>query len=276
MNADNFSENLIRNHFYNTTQPRCLWAEKIPALATAVYYARLVNLIVRSSRVARRGRYTSKQWCWDSHFVMQILESVGGTVHISGLKKMARHPGPVVFIANHMSMLDTFLLPGLVLPFRRVTFVIKEGLLDYPAFGWIMKAVKPIAVKRQNPRKDLKTVLSEGQRFLAENCSVIIFPQATRSARFDPATFNTLGVKLARKAGVPVVPVALKTDFQQNGKYIKEMGPVNPQKPVYIQFGDPMVVQGNGQATHRAIVDFIEAKLAAWALPTDGANSVAG
>jgi 1-acyl-sn-glycerol-3-phosphate acyltransferase len=189
---------------------------------------------------------------------------VGGRLEISGLEGFARHPGPFVFIANHMTMLDTFLLPGAILPFHRVTFVVKEALLRYPVFGAIMRAVKPIAVQRQNPRKDLKLVLEEGQRVLGRNRSIIIFPQATRSVSFNTDTFNTLGVKLARKAGAPVVPVALKTDFQQNGRLIKEMGAVRPKKTVHIEFGPPMPVEGNGQETHQQVVSFIRQKLFGW------------
>jgi 1-acyl-sn-glycerol-3-phosphate acyltransferase len=267
MEPAKFLENLKSTFSYQTTPKRRFLAKTVPGLAATIYYSRLMVLIGGSSWVAKRGGYSNEQWCRDSHSVFGIVESAGGRLHCSGLKKMARQSGPFVFIANHMSMLDTLLLPGLILPFHRATFVIKEGLLHYPVFGWMMKAVNPIAVKRQNPRKDLKTVLEEGQRHLSQNCSVVIFPQATRSVSFDPATFNTLGIKLARKAGVPVVPVVLKTDFQQNGKYIKEMGPVLPKQPVHVRFGGPMIVEGNGHSTHLAVIDFIETHLRKWHIP---------
>ena len=188
---------------------------------------------------------------------------------------MSSQSGPFVFISNHMSMLDTFLLPGLILPFHPVTFVIKESLLVYPVFGWLMKAVKPIAIKRENPRKDLKMVLEEGKKLLARNQSIIIFPQSTRSASFDPSAFNTLGVKLAKKAGVPVVPVALKTDFQQNGKRIKEMGPIFPKEPVHICFGNPMAVGGNRPAPPPAILQLIPHPPKNWDIPISRLNGTA-
>ena len=272
MEPANLLENLKNAYSYRTTGKQRFLARTIPGLATAIYYSKLLALIAGSSRVAKRGGYTHERWCRDSHVVFRIVESAGGRLECLGLKKMARQSGPFVFIANHMSMLDTFLLPGLILPFHPVTFVIKEGLLYYPVFGWIMKGVNPVAIKRQNPREDLKLVLGEGQKLLSQNCSIIIFPQATRSAFFNPLAFNTLGVKLARKAGVPVVPVALKTDFQQNGRYIKEMGPIIPKQPVYICFGDPMAVEGNGQSTHRAVSNFIETNLRNWQVPIRSIN----
>lgn len=258
------SDRLRADFKYRSPPRRPFLGEKIPGWATVLYYTRLLFLIARSARVAKRGGFTDGKWCRDAQLVTRFVESVGGRLEIGGLEGFARHPGPFVFIANHMSMLDTFLLPGMILPFHSVTFVVKEALLRYPVFGAIMRAVKPIAVERQNPRKDLKMVLDEGRRLLASNRSVIIFPQATRSVAFNAEAFNTLGVKLARRAGVPVVPVALKTDFQQNGRLIKEMGPVKLKKTVHIQFGPPIQVEGSGQAVHSQVVTFIQQNLSGW------------
>ena len=90
---------------------------------------------------------------------------------------------------------------GIALAFSRITFVIKEELRHYPVVGHIMKALKLIAVSRHNPREDLKLVMREGQRFISSGGSIIIFPQATRSVEFDVEAFNSLGVKLAARAG---------------------------------------------------------------------------
>ena len=50
-------------------------------------------------------------------------------------------------------------------------------------------------------------------------------------------------MKLAKKAGVQVVPVAIKTDFWGNGKLIKELGPLDRHKPIHIKFGEPFTIQ---------------------------------
>jgi 1-acyl-sn-glycerol-3-phosphate acyltransferase len=196
--------------------------------------------------------------------VVQIVESVGGKVNISGLQAFSRQQGPVVCIGNHMSLLETLILPGIALAFSRVNFVIKEELRHYPVLGAIFKALGLIAVSRKNPREDFKVVLREGHKFLSSGGSVVIFPQATRSVGFDEQGFNTLGVKLASRAGVPVIPVAIKTDFQGNGKLIKDMGPIDPNKMLYFKFGEPMAVEGKGRETHQYVVEFISENLKAW------------
>lgn len=216
------------------------------------------------------GKYDKKRWADSSFFFLKAAELSGGTWNVSGLKGIAEHKGPFVYISNHMSMLDTFVLPCLTLAFNDVAYVLKEGLLKYPFFGPILKALHLITVSRHNPRKDFKEVLNKGHDLLLKGYSIIIFPQATRNIVFDAASFNSLGIKLARKAGVLVVPVALKTDFQSNGNIIKEIGIINPAKPIFVKIGDPMAVEGNGQKTHQKVIGFIEDNLKKWGCEVRG------
>ena len=69
---------------------------------------------------------------------------------------------------------------------------------------------------------------------------------------------------MAKKAGVQVVPIALKTDFQGNGRIIKDMGAVDPSKKLYIKLGDPVFVEGKGQAIHQKVTQFIVKNLSSW------------
>jgi len=107
-------------------------------------------------------------------------------------------------------------------------------------------------------------VLNKGMELLAKGISVVIFPQSTRNTEFNPIEFNSLGVKLAGRAGVPIVPVAIKTDFWENGRVFKDLGPISRNKPVYIEFHSPMSVKGNGKEENEKIIDFISSKLKSW------------
>jgi 1-acyl-sn-glycerol-3-phosphate acyltransferase len=265
MNKDQYAQILRSELSYQTPPGSSFTAKFLPVWSLSlIYYAKLIATLTRASITARRGILNDVGWAYHSHRVVQIVESVGGKVEISGLKALSQQPGPVVFIANHMSLLETLILAGIALPFTRVTFVIKEELRHYPVIGHFMRALKLIAVSRQNPREDLKRVMLEGSNFIAEGGSIFIFPQATRSVEFNPQAFNTLGVKLAARAGVPVMPVAIKTDFQGNGKLIKDMGPVDPSKTLYFKFGEPMAVEGKGREAHQYVVEFIAENLKAW------------
>jgi 1-acyl-sn-glycerol-3-phosphate acyltransferase len=159
------------------------------------------------------------------------------------------------------------MLPLIIQPIKEVTFVVKQSLLEYPVFKHIMRSRDPIAVKRQNPREDLKAVLNGGIERLQAGISIVIFPQASRSEIFDPAQFNTIGIKLAQKAGAPVVPIALSTHALKNGKYFKDLGAIDPSRTVHFAFGSPFQVQGRGQQEHQQIIDFIQSKLRQWKTP---------
>ena len=142
--------------------------------------------------------------------------------------------------------------------------IVKDSLLTYPVFGHVMRSRNPIAVGRSNPREDLKAVMEGGKERLGNGVSLIIFPQTTRTPAFDPAEFNTLGVKLARRADVPVVPLALVTDAWGTGKRFKDFGKIDPSKAVHLAFGEPMRIEGRGEAEHEAIIEFIQGNLKAW------------
>lgn len=230
----------------------------------AWYHWQVIRAICEASRQARCGVYDRQAWMASSFRIMRQIEEAGGRLDISGVEHLAALDGPAVCISNHMSLLETFHLPVIILPYQELTFVVKKSLLDYPVFGPVMRAVEPISVSRQNPREDLRTVMTEGVRFLRSGRLVTVFPQATRSACFDPARFNSLGAKLAARAGVPVLPLALKTDFAQNGRLIKDFGKLNRSRVVRFKFGRPLEGAGKGRDVHQAVVTFISEHLREW------------
>lgn len=225
---------------------------------------RYAVIVFRTRKQARRGLYDDKAWADSSNYIFRFIEETGGVFHITGMDNIVRSPEPVLFIGNHMSTLETMILPGLISPLRRVTFVVKEGLVKHPLFKDVMLSRDPIIVGRTDPRKDLEAVMNGGMDLLSKGISIVIFPQSTRSVVFRPEDFNSLGVKLAKKAGVKVVPVALKTDFWGNGRIIKELGPIDRSKHIYIKFGEPFEVTGSGKEENQKIIDFVQSSLAEW------------
>lgn len=265
MNKDQYAQILKSELGYQTPSDSRFLAEYASGRPLSlVYYIKLISTLIHASFTARRGKLDDDRWAFHSHRVVEIAESVGGKLDISDLAGVSEQQGQLVYIGNHMSLVETFILPGIVLAFSRVNFVIKEELRHYPVLGPIFRELGLIAVSRQNPREDFKVVLREGHKFISSGGSVIIFPQATRSVGLDIGAFNTLGIKLAARAGVPVVPVAIKTDFHGNGKWIKDMGPIDPRKKLYFKFGAPMLVEGKGRDAHQYVVDFISENLRSW------------
>jgi len=239
-------------------------------LATPVFYSRILPVIFSASRVAKRGEYTTQRWASDSDAMRRHLESVGVIIDIEGAENLESANYPVVFVSNHMSTVETFVLPSMLTPYSEVTFVVKKSLVEMPVFGPIMRSRGPITVGRKNPREDLKAVLEEGTEIIRSGISIVIFPQSpeagtTRMTGFEPARFNSIGIKLAKKAGVPVIPIALKTDAWGTNRYfMKDLGKVYPNKQVFFSIGRQTEITGRGNEQHEAIVDFISSKLRLW------------
>lgn len=224
----------------------------------------VVDIIRHDGNLASAGRYDGKAWCEGSLRTMRLLEHCGVRFSISGMDALSKVDGPCVFVGNHMSTLETFVLPVLIQARKPVTFVVKESLLKYPWFGPVLSSRKPVVVQRQNPRQDFATVMEQGTERLAQGVSVIVFPQSTRSTVFDPEKFNSMGIKLAKKAGVPVIPVALRTDAWKNGTFVKDYGGIDPSRMVYFAFGEPMCIEGSGKAEHTQVCDFVQEHLKRW------------
>lgn len=256
---------LVRDMSYRTPDRPASWtARNMPGLASFVYHSRVGIVIFRLATQQVTGRFNLRRLATGCHDIFRIAESFGGRFHIVGLQHVVEAGPPIVLVANHMGSLETLILHALLLPFGDLTYVVKESLLRYPVFGLMLKGVDPIAVSRRNAREDLKQTLDQGLKMIERERSVVIFPQATRSATFDAAAFNSLGVKLARKAGVPVVPLALKTDFVENGRWIKDFGRIRPERTIHIEFGSPVKIEGNGKEQHRMIKSFIIDRLQTW------------
>ena len=250
----------IKNH---RTTPAIIsrFSIKFPSLT---FYSYFIRLIFKSSIKAKQGRYDTKAWKQDSLDLLHVLENLGICFEITGREHLEKLQSPYVVIANHMSTLETVALPSILLPFTNATFIVKQSLLKYPFFGHVLRVSNPIAVSHISPRQDMKTVMEEGLNRLKNNISIIVFPQTTRTLYLDPKQFSSIGLKLAQRADVPIVPLALLSDAWGNGKYLKDFGRIDVSKKVYFEFGEPMWVQDRGKEEHQAIVQFINRKLEAW------------
>jgi 1-acyl-sn-glycerol-3-phosphate acyltransferase len=228
------------------------------------FHTKFVSIVWHASVQARRRRYGNYEWSLSSLAIIHALENVGVQFEITGINHLRAPQGPCLIVGNHMSTLETGVLPSLIQPIRDVTFVVKESLLEYPIFKHVMRTRNPIAVTQTNPRHDLKTVMEQGAERLARGISVVVFPQGARRPVFDPSRFNSIAVKLAHRSGVPIVPLALATGAWGLGRRFTDFGRIDPSQKVRFAFGEPMSVRGRGSEEHQAIIGFIERHLHDW------------
>jgi 1-acyl-sn-glycerol-3-phosphate acyltransferase len=249
------------------TPPESLGKPRKNGLWTSLAYnfRGLGGSMLRATWLSHQGKFDNLRWQECGLHLLWETERMGTEVILEGFSNL-KDAGPVVVVSNHMSLYETFAFPPLMRAFGNVAIVLKESLMKVPLLGQTFSTLKMIPVGRADPRADLKTVLEHGERFLREEkTSVLLYPQGTRQPHFDCRKFNTLGVKLAQNAGVPIVPVAGQTSFLGVGKYTKDFGPVDTSIPVRFACGPVIqVTRANAKEAQAQCVDFIASKLEEW------------
>ena len=86
---------------------------------------------------------------------------------------------------------------------------------------------------------------------------------------FQPRRFNSMGTKLAQAAGVPLVPIALKTNFVGLGRWIKDLGPIDPTQTVRFSAGPLLSPETSSRVLHQQCLDFITGRFRAWGVPME-------
>ncbi|MEW6510676.1 MAG: lysophospholipid acyltransferase family protein [Bacteroidota bacterium] len=113
---------------------------------------------------------------------------------------------PYVVVSNHQSMADIPIIAHL--PWE-MKWVAKVELFQLPVVGWLMRLAGDIPVDRADRRSGARMLLA-ANRFLQERCSVMFFPEGTRSPDGRVGRFNEGAFHLAITAGVPVLPLVVE------------------------------------------------------------------
>src|SRR5689334_9657838 len=120
-----------------------------------------------------------------------------------------------VFVANHRSYLDTatlFIYTG-----RRIGLLAKKELLKVPVLGVGMGFVNVMAIDRSNRESAIRTTEAAAER-IKSGVSFAVFVEGTRAKPGELLPFKKGAFYMARQAGVPVVPVAIKNSDVLMGK----------------------------------------------------------
>ncbi len=217
------------------------------------------------------GILDTDKWAHFCFRAVQTAEKFGIDVSYDGWERRAAYDGPVVYLANHMSTLETILLPFTLLIYGPFNVVVKASLSRLPFLTRAAAHMGLVPIGRKSPREDLMTIFRVGGEKIAAGNSFLIFPQGSREKVFARKGFSSIGAKLAEKSHVPVVPIAVKTDCEAtrpDGKgWLKDFGTVDPSKDIRMRCGPPIF--GSSKEMHAASFEWIKAQLDEWGMPTE-------
>jgi putative phosphoserine phosphatase/1-acylglycerol-3-phosphate O-acyltransferase len=116
-----------------------------------------------------------------------------------------RRDGPAVFVFNHQSLLDSLVLAHLLR--EDVVAFCKKEMANNPIIGPMLRQAGTIFVDRG--ATDQREVLQQALDVLRSGRSLVIAPEGSRSTLGNIQPFKHGAFFVARKAGVPIVPLVL-------------------------------------------------------------------
>lgn len=125
-------------------------------------------------------------------------------VHIEGREKI-RHDATYVVVSNHQSMVDILLGYRLFFHFK---WIAKAELFMVPFIGWNMLLNRYVFVRRGD-RQSILDMMKKAESHLKRGNSIFIYPEGTRSEDGTVYKFKSGAFTLAKRVGVPVLPIAI-------------------------------------------------------------------
>ncbi len=145
-------------------------------------------------RTARWFRYLGRALAVINPWKLRI----SGTGHVEP-------GGTYVVVSNHQSLADIPVLSHLDLDTK---WLAKAELFRMPVIGWMLRMAGDVPVERGDRSVGARALLRCG-RYLRQKCSVVFFPEGTRSRTGEVLPFNEGPFQLAIREKIPILPLVV-------------------------------------------------------------------
>lgn len=142
---------------------------------------------------------------WSSFCLKFFLST---KITIKGLENIKQNQ-KFFIAASHQSMFETFFLQTI---FNGPIFILKNELLQIPIFGWYLKKIGSISIRRNKITKENLGFLDDIIKHVNEsNRPLIIFPQATRVLPYERPPFKKGVGKIYEQLKIECLPLAINS-----------------------------------------------------------------
>ncbi|HVX14678.1 MAG TPA: lysophospholipid acyltransferase family protein [Pirellulales bacterium] len=190
-------------------------------------------------------------WYGFLHIVCRLVATLFFQIRVSGRDRVPRSGG-VLVLSNHQSHFDPVLI-GLACD-RRLNYLARQTLFGFAPFRWLIESLDAIPIDRDGLGL---AGLKETLRRLKRGELVLIFPEGTRTYDGEVASLKPGFSALAKRAGVPLVPVGIDGAYQAWPRRSLWPGFAT----IHIQFGQPMPPETAATYDERQLVDEVERQL---------------
>ena len=113
--------------------------------------------------------------------------------------------------ASHQSMFETFFLQTI---FNSPVFILKKELLMIPIFGWYLRKIGSISIKRNKVSKENLGFFDDILKLInSSNRPLIIFPQGTRLPPEDRMPFKKGASRIYEELKISCQPIAINSGY---------------------------------------------------------------
>jgi 1-acyl-sn-glycerol-3-phosphate acyltransferase len=163
-------------------------------------------------------------------FLARLAAVTGFQIRYRGCEFVPPAGGGLV-LSNHQSNLDPIIV-GLV-PERRLNYVARQTLFRFAPLRWLLHSLDGIPIDREGTGLG---GLKETLRRLKHGELVLLFPEGTRTSDGEVQPIKPGFCALARRSGVPLIPVAMDGSFDAWPRQRRF-----PRRSViHVQFGPPI------------------------------------
>lgn len=120
-----------------------------------------------------------------------------------------------VMVSNHQSQLDILVVYQLYFPLRWIS---KAAVFRLPFIGWHMLNNGDVKLKRGD-KESIRQMMEQCEKLLAQNVSIMIFPEGTRTRTGRVKPFKPGAFILAKKMKKSIVPLVINNTKNALPKY---------------------------------------------------------
>lgn len=162
---------------------------------------------------------------------------------------------PVLYVGNHRSYFD---IPLTYVKVPRPTgFVSKKEMERFPLLRNWMRYLHCLFLDRKNIKEGMKTILEAIEK-VKSGISIVIFPEGTRSKAPDTfLPFHAGSLKIAEKAGCPIIPMAIVNSSAIFEDHLPKMKKTH----VIVEFGEPIYPDKLDKEQKKGLCDMVEARI---------------